>query len=170
MHETAITLCYCNRAGTLDRIIGLLRRRGFPIGGMTVERTHRADVNRMTITVERDEVVPQMCRHLERIPDVLEVGRADGTLCREYALARISCGPAQRSEVMTILSAYHAHPLAIGADHLVIEVTGFRDHLDALFAALTAYGVDDVARTYPMALRLGEPADDTAACQERQTA
>ncbi len=151
----AITLLFTQRTGALDRIISLLRRRGFPIAGMTVERTHQADVGRMTVVVEHPKALAQVSRHLQKLPDVLEVTTAaDGdAVQREYALARIQCRPAQRAEVMALLSAYGARAVSMTSDYVVVEASGPGTELDALFAELASYGIEESARTSPMALR-----------------
>ena len=151
----AITLLFTQRTGALDRIISLLRRRGFPIAGMTVERTHQADVGRMTVLVEQPRAVDQVSRHLQKLPDVLEVSAADGAdaIRREYAMARIRCTPPQRGEAMAVLSAHRARVISTTPDCLVVEAAGSGAELDALFAELAPYGIEESARTSPMALR-----------------
>jgi acetolactate synthase small subunit len=76
---------------------------------------------------------------------------------REYAMARVHCAPGQRAEVVSLLSAFDARPLSIGGATVVFEASGFAPQLDALFAALQVYGIEESARTSPIALRRGEP-------------
>jgi acetolactate synthase I/III small subunit len=150
----AITLLFTQRTGALDRIMSLLRRRGFPIAGMTVERTHQADVGRMTLVVEQAKALEQVSRHLRKLPDVLEVTTADeDAVRREYALVRIQCRPQERAEVMALLSAYGARAVSLTSNYMVVEASGLGTELDALFAELAPYGIEESARTSPMALR-----------------
>jgi acetolactate synthase-1/3 small subunit len=151
----AITLLFTQRTGALDRIMSLLRRRGFPIGGMTVERTHQADVGRMTLVIEQAKALEQVSRHLRKLPDVLEVTSADDedAVRREYALVRIRCRPQERAEVMALLSAYGARAISLTSNYMVVEASGLGTELDALFAELAPYGIEESARTSPMALR-----------------
>jgi acetolactate synthase-1/3 small subunit len=167
MAETALTVLFTSRVGALDRVVSLLRRRGFPVSGMTLEQTHRPEVGRMTLVLSQPAAVDQVQRHLQRLPDVLEVrvAGADDTVRREYALVRIRCAPQRRPEVMALLAAFEARALSMTADHLVLEATGDSASLDALFAELAPYGVEESARTSPIALRRYEAAET-----ERRTA
>jgi acetolactate synthase-1/3 small subunit len=150
-----ITLLFMQRTGAIDRIMSLLRRRGFPIGGMTVERTHQVDVGRMTLVVEHTKALEQVSRHLRKLPDVLEVTATDeeDAVRREYALVRIQCRPPERAEVMALLSAYGARTVSLTSNFMVLEASGPGTELDALFAELAPYGIEESARTSPMALR-----------------
>jgi acetolactate synthase-1/3 small subunit len=156
MPESTLTLLYSHRTGALDRIVSLLRRRGFPIGGMTVERTHQADVGRMTVVVRQPRALAQVSRHLQRLPDVLEVTTSDDeeAVRREYALARVRCTPQQQDEVRALLKKRGARVLRVTPEGMVVEAAGSGEELDALFAELASYGIDESARTSPMALRL----------------
>jgi len=154
MSETALTLTFRRQFGAADRILSLLRRRGFPITALTLERTHDAAVGRMTVVVEHDDAVEQVERHLAKLPDVLDVSTGDDDeLRREYALVRIRCAPQQRAEILALLSTVAGRAISITADGLVLEAAGSPSTLDRLFATLAPYGIEESARTNPMALR-----------------
>lgn len=148
MPDSTLAVIYEQKVGAVDRILSLLRRRGFPVEGITLERTHRPDRGRMTVTVGGPEALEQIERHLSRLNDVVTVGGShENTVQREYALARVACNSRQRAEVVPILNAFHATALRITDEHVVVEASGTRDHLDDLFTALAPYGIEDLART-----------------------
>jgi acetolactate synthase-1/3 small subunit len=154
MSEPTLTVLFAERIGALDRIVSLLRRRGFPISGMSLERTHQSDVRRMSVGVHQVSALPQVQRHLARLPDVLEVTVTDGeALHREYALLRVRCIAAERGEILAILAAFDARALSFSESHVVVEATGFTQQIEALFTALSTYGIEESARTNPIALR-----------------
>ncbi len=162
MTHPALTVHFADRTGSADRILSLLRRRGFPLGGITLERTHEPGIRRMTVGVSQESAIPQVRRHLSRLPDVVSVQVADGeAMHREYAMARVRCTPEQRAEIVSLLGAFGGRPLSFGADTVVLEATGFAQQLDALFAALQVYGIEESARTSPIALRQEEPHEDS---------
>lgn len=169
MTDSTLTVHYASRAGAADRIMSLLRRRGFPIAGMTLERTHLNDVGRMTIVVQQT-AAEQVRRHLGRLPDVVRVVAVnrDEAVQREYALARIRCTPQQRAEVIALLSAFEARPLSVTSEHIVVEAIGPGDALDALFLELAPYGIDESARTSPIALHRGSARTDETATEEEE--
>ncbi len=161
MSEATLTLRFSEGTGAVDRIIGLLRRRGFPIAGMTLERTHADGVGRMTVVVDGLNHIEQVTRHLRRLPDVLEVTNAGaGTIQREFALARVHCVPDQRSELEAIIQHYGGRVISTGEEYLAVEASGRRDELDAMFSELMPYGIEESARTNPMALHAGAPATE----------
>jgi acetolactate synthase-1/3 small subunit len=154
MTEATLTVHFTQRFGAPDRILSLLRRRGFPIAGMTLERTHNPSVGRMTIVVETAEAVEQVSRHLAKLADVIDVSAGDDDeLRREYALVRIRCRPDQRAEVLALLSTVAGRAISMTTDHLVLEAAGNPSTLDRLFATLAPYGIVESARTNPMALK-----------------
>lgn len=162
MPETALTVHFRQQFGAADRILSLLRRRGFPIAALTLERTHTPRVGRMTVVVEQDAAVEQVERHLAKLPDVLDISTGDNDeLRREYALVRVRCSPQQRAQILALLSTVAAgspvsscRAISMTAEDLVLEAAGSPSTLDRLFAALAPYGIEESARTNPMALRL----------------
>ncbi len=178
MHEPTLTVHFIERVGALDRIVSLLRRRGFAISGLSLERTHQPNIRRMSVGVHQSSALPQVRRHLSRLPDVLDVSVADEKVIhREYALLRLRCTPAERAEVLAILASFDGRALDISPNHIVIEAAGFMQQIDALFTALSTYGIEESARTSPIALRRvsheslqGDEADGPDTPQERQSA
>ena len=156
MTDTAVTLLFTERPGAVDRIVSLLRRRGFPVGGMTIERTHRAGTSRMTVSVRQPDAVEQVTRHLERLADVIEARPAgQNAICREYALARVHVDEAQRDGISALMASFDARPVSTGAGTIVLEATGTSERIDALFAELAPYGIEESARTNTIALGCG---------------
>lgn len=148
-----LTVLYAARPGAMDRVMSLLRRRAFPIGGLTLERTQDRSIGRMTVTVERADVVEQVCRHLRKLPDVLEVSAGAADICREYALLRVRCTGAERQVVAERLQTTGGRIVAEAPDYLVVEASGTSTEVDALIAALDQFGIAEMARTASVALR-----------------
>lgn len=151
---SVVTVHFTQRVGAIDRIISMLRRRGFPIAGMTLERTHNPEIGRMTIVVEKEDAAEQIRRHLNKIVDVLQVGTGDDdAVRREYALIRIRCEPHQRAEVVALMSTFAGRAVSMTTHHCVIEAAGSPATLTRLFDVLEPYGIEESARTNPMALQ-----------------
>ena len=155
MSRRTLTLIYLQRVGAVDRIISLLRRRGFPIAGMTLERTHQPGVGRMTVVVGVPSAVEQVTRHLQRLADVLEVMASgpDEAVEREFVLVRVRCVEEQQPDLMALLTAFDARALHVDGDVVVVESSGTGEEIDALFAGLEPFGIEESARTNPVALR-----------------
>lgn len=155
-----LTVLYATRPGATDRVMSLLRRRAFPIAGLTLERTRDSGVSRMTVTVERPDAVEQVRRHLRKLPDVLDVSSCAPGTCREYALLRIRCADADRQVVARYLETAGGRIVSETPGHLVVEVAGTPAELDALIVELDRFGIDEMARTASVALR-AVPTDKT---------
>jgi acetolactate synthase-1/3 small subunit len=167
MTEATLAILYNQRVGAVDRIFSLLRRRDYPVGGITLERTHRPEIGRMTVLVTRSETVEQMTRHLSKLPDVVEVIAGDNDATRrEFALARVCCRPDQRHELIRLLTAFHGQLLDVTAGHVVLEASGTSRQLDALSVALEPFGIEEIARTNPLAVghskAISSPTAETA--------
>jgi acetolactate synthase I/III small subunit len=157
MTDTSLTVYYQQRPGAFDRITALLRRRSFPITGMTPARTHVTDIARLTVAVSAPDAVEQVRRHLQRLPDVIDVQVHGEGVCvqREYALIRV-----HRDEAVPVaLRGHDARMVADNADEMVIEASGSREAVDALFAALEPFGIEESARTAPITLSYAEAGD-----------
>jgi acetolactate synthase small subunit len=154
MADATITVHFQQRAGAFDRIASLLRRRGFPITGITVERTHRQDIGRMTVGVGAREAIEQVRLHLAKLADVIDVraNSAESSVQREYALVRVGCDAAHQPEVQSALAPYTARVVAATPAGVVIEASGTRHSMDDLFADLAVFGIEESARTNVIAL------------------
>lgn len=156
----SLTVLYTARPGAMDRVMSLLRRRAFPIEGLTLERTRDRDIGRMTVTVERADAVEQVCRQLRKLPDVLDVSVGAPATCREYVLLRVCCTGAQRQLIAVHLQTAGGRIVGQTPGHLVVEAAGTSAALDALIVALDRFGIDEMARTASVALR-AMPTDKT---------
>jgi len=162
MPEASLSVLYAEHTGAVDRIFSLLRRREFPIAGVTIERTHQLGIGRMTVMVESASAINQITQHLNRLVDVVSVGReSDDAIRREYALVRIKCTPGQRVEVLPILATFQAQALSVTANHMVLETSGTGDQIDTLVSALEPYGIDQLARTNPLVMGRQEAQPDS---------
>lgn len=153
MPDCSLTVLFTERTGALERIVSLLRRRGFPVTGVTIERTHEEKVGRMSISVQQPSVAAQVRHHLLRLPEVREV-RVENrhALRRAYALIRVRCSGHEQELIRATVSEFGGRALAAAPDSLVIEAVGQQSQMDALFAALASYPIEESARTSPIAL------------------
>jgi acetolactate synthase small subunit len=53
---------------------------------------------------------------------------------------------------MALLAAFGARALSVSGDQVVIETAAAGAEIDALFGELERYGIEEAARTSPMAL------------------
>src|ERR1700733_1483171 len=94
-----------NKPGVLNRVASLFRRRGFNIESLTVGRTERAGVSRMTLVVRTDEdAARRLEANLYKLVNVLAVEDVTHapTVVRELALIKVRANGDVRAAVMQL--------------------------------------------------------------------
>lgn len=77
------------------------------------------------------------------------------TVCRELILVKVACDAAQRSEIASLSSIFHAKVLDVAENSVVIELTGNQSKLNAFVSLLNSYHIIEIARTGITALERG---------------
>jgi acetolactate synthase-1/3 small subunit len=141
--------------GVLNRITSLLRRRNYNIVSLTVGRTERAGVSRMTIVIEADDDAARRIEaNLYKLVNVLwveDTTRA-ATVVRELALVKVKADATTRGEVMKVCDVFRARVVDVGPEALVAEITGTAEKIDGLVDVLRPFGVLEMVRTGAVAM------------------
>src|SRR5882724_4799055 len=120
-----------NKPGVLTRVASLFRRRAFNIDSLTVGRTEKPEVSRMTITVDTN---PDQAKRIEaNLYNLVNVLLVEN-ITHEHAIARV---------------------VDVAPESLTIEITGGEDKIDGLLEVLRPYGVVEMVRTGIVAMRRG---------------
>jgi acetolactate synthase-1/3 small subunit len=153
--------------GVLNRVTSLLRRRNYNIVSLTVGRTERPGVSRMTIVLEADDDGARRIEaNLYKLVNVLWVQDTSqaATIEREVALVKVRADGANRSEVMGLVAALQARVVDVGREALVVEITDTGDKINGLVEVLQPFGIIEMVRTGAVAMvqtsEATEPADD----------
>lgn len=147
-----------NRAGVLNRVVSLFRRRAFNIDSLTVGRTERADVSRMTVVVDGENTdVEQVIKQLYKVIEVLKVSdvTADPSVVSELALIKVTASVSQRAEIAALVDVFRCKVADVAADSMIVEVTGGEDKIENLLNLLRPYGIKEMARTGTIAMTRG---------------
>jgi acetolactate synthase I/III small subunit len=141
--------------GVLNRVTSLLRRRNYNIVSLTVGRTERAGVSRMTVVIEADEDAARRIEaNLYKLVNVLFVEDTTqaATMVRELALVKVRADATSRSEVMRLCDVFRARVVDVGPEALVAEITGAEDKIDGLVDVLQPFGIIEMVRTGAIAM------------------
>jgi acetolactate synthase-1/3 small subunit len=144
-----------NKFGTLTRIAGLFSGRGYNIDTLNVGPTHDQTASRMTIVTQGDEAtLEQICKQLNKLPDVLEVRdfRTDEYVDRELVLVKISVNTKSRAEVMQITDIFRAKIVDVQPRSLTVEITGNESKVEKFIELMKPFGILDLTRTGKVAL------------------
>jgi len=155
-----------NKPGVLTRVASLFRRRAFNIDSLTVGRTEKPEVSRMTITVEADkDQARRIEANLYKLVNVLLVENItqQPSIVRDLAMIKVAATHEARSHVLELASVFRARVVDVAPESLTIEITGAEDKIDGLLEVLRPYGVLEMVRTGIVAMRRGKTSTSPAA-------
>ncbi len=147
-----------NKPGVLARVSGLFSRRGFNIESLAVGRTENPEISRMTIVVRGDDrVLAQVMSQLGKLIDVISVSDlpSSESVDRELVLIKVATDAGTRSEIMQIANIFRAKIIDVGAETLIIEVTGDESKVKAIEDMLVRFGIKELVRTGIVAMNRG---------------
>src|SRR6202163_1679797 len=147
-----------NKPGVLTRVASLFRRRAFNIDSLTVGRTEKPEVSRMTITVDADrDQARRIEANLYKLVNVLLVENITNqpAIVRDLAMIRVAARHEQRSHVLELANVFRARVVDVAPESLTMEITGAEDKIDGLLEVLRPYGVLEMVRTGVVAMRRG---------------
>src|ERR1700694_1780261 len=148
-----------NKPGVLTRVASLFRRRAFNIDSLTVGRTEKPEVSRMTITVDADyDQARRIEANLYKLVNVLLVENITESpaIIRDLAMIKVAATPQARAHLRERASVFRARVVDVAPDSLTIEITGTEDKIDGLLEVLRPYGVLEMVRTGIVAMRRGK--------------
>ena len=150
-----------DRPGVLSRVSLLFRRLNVNIYSLSVGRSERADVSRMTIVAEASPTASHRIMaslyKLENVLEVDEVGQ-QANVSRELALIKVAATVQTRSHIFELVGVFRARIVDLAPESLMIELTGVESKIEGLIQVLTESGdeVLEVARTGRMVMRRGQ--------------
>lgn len=145
--------------GVLQRIAGLIARRGFNIESLAVGRTHQEGLSRISLVVSGDDaVLEQVEKQLNRLIEIIKVtDHSEPHVERELALVKVSiAGMEERLEVKDIAEAFRARIVDVAKKSIIFELTGDSTKVSNFVEAMRPYGLLEVMRTGAVGMSRGE--------------
>jgi len=150
-HEHILSLLVEDKFGVLQRISGVFSRRGFNMNTITVGKTERPGLSRMTITTTGDDhTVEQIIKQLSKLVETIKVVEMEPekTVTREIALLKAHVKDfAARNEIMNFTNIFRGRIVDAGPNAMIIEVTGPADKIDAFVELIKPFGIKEMVRT-----------------------
>jgi len=153
-----ISATVANRPGVLARVAGLFSSRGFNIDSLAVGETENPELSRMTIAVHGDEsILEQIRKQLGKLIDIIKIQDFAGRdfVQRDLMLIKISASPAKRSEIFQLCEVFEGKVVDISPKHVMLEIAGPENKIDAFITIVKPYGIREVARTGRIAMLRG---------------
>lgn len=157
-HQRTFIVHVEDRPGVLNRVISLFRRRAYNIDSLTVARTERPAISRITLVVVVDDREARLLEaNLYKLINVLYVEDVthQGPMVRELALIKVKATEETRSRLLQVCDMFRARALDVTPSTLVVELTGTPDELDGLIEVLRPSGIIELVRTGAVAMARG---------------
>ena len=154
-----ITILVENEFGVLTRVAGLFSARGYNIESLNVAPTLDETVSRMTLVTRGDEkVIEQIKKQLNKLIPVIKVEDISHLVHIEHEmlLIKVASNAANRSELVKLAEDTRARIVDnVELDYLSIEICGGADELSTFIKDLEPFGIIEITRTGPLAMRRG---------------
>ncbi len=148
-----------DQPGALNRIVSLFRRRGFNIDSLTVGKTEREGVSRITVVVVADDdTAHRLEANLYKLVNVLSVDDVTHapSVTREMAFIKVKVAQERRAELLQLVQTFRARVVDLAPESVIIETTGTQEKLDGLIEVLRPFGIIELVRTGAVAMLRGQ--------------
>ncbi|MGM9872520.1 MAG: acetolactate synthase small subunit [Muribaculaceae bacterium] len=140
-----------NSVGLLNQVSNIFTRRCLNIEDVTASLSSAPGVHKLTITTESDRpTMEKVVGQLEKIVEVIKVGlyTDDDIIYQEIALYKVpTMELLQSHELETIIRSHGARILEMTPEYTIIEKTGHRWEIEALFDCLKRYDIRQFVRS-----------------------
>ena len=154
-----------NEPGVLNRVASLFRRRAFNIDSLTVGRTHKPHISRMTIrVVAGPEYAHRIAANLQKLVNVIDVRVLDDQphVERDLALIKVRNDDADsRNTITEICDRYPARIVDVGPEVAIIEMAGTESIVEAFIEEVRPIGIVEMIRTGVVVMGRGTRIHDT---------
>jgi acetolactate synthase I/III small subunit len=154
----AVSVLLEDRLITLNRAVGLIRRRNLPVRSLAVGPTGTPGLSRLTIMMQSDPATADRAvQHLQKVVGVraaVAFPARDG-VTRELALVKVRASHDRYGELLDVVQLYNASVVDDTADAMIVELSGSEAFVLSCIRALERFGVVEVARSGTIALGSG---------------
>jgi acetolactate synthase-1/3 small subunit len=149
-----------DRPGVLTRVASLFRRLNINIISVTVGRSERPGLSRMTLVCDASAEAGHRIRaslyKLENVIDVDDIAGAP-SVTRELALIKVSATRHTRSAIFELVEVFRARIVDLAPESLMIEMTGVESKIEGLIQVLNEgeNPILEICRSGKMTMRRG---------------
>jgi acetolactate synthase-1/3 small subunit len=146
--------------GVLTRVASLFRRLNININSLTVGRSERVGLSRLTLVCEASAEAGNRIRaslyKLENVVDVDDIAGAPA-VTRELALIKVAATRQNRSQIFELVEVFRARIVDLAPESLMIEMTGVESKIEGLIQVLNEgeERVLEICRSGKMTMRRG---------------
>ena len=140
---------------TFNRVIGVVRRRNVPIASIAAGATQVPGVSRLTFIMQADEAsANRLVQQLRKSFGVREAVMfpAEDAVTREIALIKVRAFPADRADLLAVVTQFEAAVVDEGAGVCIVEIAGAATRTESCIRALDRFGILEIARSGAVAM------------------
>jgi acetolactate synthase I/III small subunit len=154
----AVSVILEDRLITLNRAVGLIRRRNMPVRSLAVGPTGTPGLSRLTIMMQSDpDTAERAVQHLQKVVGVrgaVAFAARDG-VARELALVKVRASHDRYGELLDVVQLYNASVVDDTVEAMIVELSGSEAFVLSGIRALERFGVAEVVRSGTIALGSG---------------
>ncbi|MCD7765338.1 MAG: acetolactate synthase small subunit, partial [Lachnospiraceae bacterium] len=96
-----------------------------------------------------EHTLDQITKQLAKLIDVVDIKilEEDTSVSRELILVKVRVDVHERQDIITMANVFRGRVVDVGADSLIIELTGQQSKLDAFLRLLDGHEILELART-----------------------
>ncbi|HEY3627830.1 MAG TPA: acetolactate synthase small subunit [Terracidiphilus sp.] len=149
-----------DRPGVLTRVASLFRRLNINIISLTVGRSERDGLSRLTLVCEASTEAGHRIRaslfKLENVVDVDDIAGAPA-VTRELVLIKVAATKETRSAIFELVEVFRARIVDLAPESLMIEMTGVESKIEGLIQVLREGDnrILEICRSGKMTMRRG---------------
>jgi acetolactate synthase I/III small subunit len=149
-----------DKPGVLTRVASLFRRLNINIISLTVGRSEREGLSRLTLVCEASAEAGHRIRaslfKLENVVDVDDIAGAP-SVTRELALIKVAATKDTRSAIFELVEVFRVRIVDLAPESLMIEMTGVESKIEGLIQVLTEGDnrILEICRSGKMTMRRG---------------
>jgi acetolactate synthase I/III small subunit len=154
----AVSVLLEDRLITLNRAVGLIRRRNLPVRSLAVGPTTTPGISRLTLMIHSDTATAERAvQHLQKMIGVrAAVAFPPGEgVARELALVKVRAPRERYAELLDVIQLYNASVVDDSPEAMIVELSGSEEFVLSLIRALERFEVLEVARSGTIALGTG---------------
>jgi acetolactate synthase-1/3 small subunit len=154
----AVSVLLEDRLVTLNRAVGIIRRRNLPVRSLAVGPTGTPGLSRLTIMIQSDPATADRAvQHLQKMIGVraaVAFPSREG-VTRELALIKVRAPHERYAELLDVVQLYNASVVDDSADAMIVELSGSEAFVLSCIRALERFEIIEVARSGTVALGAG---------------
>jgi acetolactate synthase I/III small subunit len=154
----AVSVLLEDRLVTLNRAVGLIRRRNLPVRSLAVGPTATPGLSRLTIMIHSDaHTADRAVQHLQKMIGVRAAITfpSNEAVTRELALIKIRAPHERYAELLDIVQLYNASVVDDSSEAMIVELSGSEALVLSCIRALEPFDLLEVARSGTVALGSG---------------